>query len=168
LNLLSSITKQFVLQQEKLHEEVRELYIRHRNGQSPPSLDEYLELLTVLSNSFRRSFILIDALDELLNVEQNRPVFEIDLVKLLYELQRGTAAESGCSLFLTSRENLHIEKQLAGCGRICISATEPDIKLYIESQIFDSRTFKYAKDLTANPELSDRILRTLVDKAKGM
>ena len=168
LNLLSSITKQFALQCKQLPEQVKELYVKHKNGQSLPSLEDYSKLLTILSNGFRRSFILIDALDELPNVEDGRPVFEIDIVKHLYELQRVMTSKVGCSLFLTSRENVQIEKQLDNCRRIDIYAAESDIRLYIESQICDSHKFRYAKDLARSPELGDRIISTLVGKATGM
>jgi hypothetical protein len=131
-------------------------------------MEDYLKLLNTLSNGFLRSFVLIDALDELSNIEDGRPVYQIDIVKHLYELQRVTTSKAGCSLFLTSRENVQIEKQLADCRRLDIYAAESDIRLYIEDQIFDIHKFKYAKVLDTNPELGKRIISTVVGKARGM
>jgi hypothetical protein len=168
LNLLSSISKQFALQHKQLPEQLKELYVKHKNGQSSPSMEDYLKLLNTQSNGFRRSFIVVDALDELSNIEDDRPVFQIDIVKHLYKLQRVTTSKAGCSLFLTSRENVQIEKQLADCRRLDIYAAESDIRLYIEDQIFDSHKFKYAKDVATNPELGKRIISMVVGKAKGM
>jgi hypothetical protein len=168
LNLLSSISKQFALQHKELPEQLKELYVKHKNGQSSPSMEEYVELLNTLSNGFRRSFIVVDALDELSTIEDGGPVFQIDIVKRLYKLQQVTTSKAGCSLFLTSRENIQIEKQLANCRRLDIFAAESDIRLYIKGQISDSHKFKYAKDVTANSELGERIIGTVAEKAKGM
>jgi len=168
VNLLSSITKQFVLQQKTMPEEVKELYVKHKHGQSSPSLDEYSKLLTVLSTRYRRSFVVVDALDELSNNEGETPVIQIKLVEYLYELQRHNKSEDGCSLFLTSRESRHINQQLVNCIRIDIRAAESDIRAYVESQVFDGATFKHTKALHRDPELRDKIICTLVDKAQGM
>lgn len=168
LNLLSSISKQFALQHKQLPEQLKELYVKHENGQSSPSMEDYINLLKTLSNGFRRSFIVVDALDELSNIEDGRPVCQIDIVKHLYKLQRDTTSKAGCSLFLTSRENVQIKNQLADCRRLDIYAAESDIRLYIEDQIFDSHKFKFAKDVIKNPELGKRIISMVVGKAKGM
>ena len=59
----------------------------HKRGQSLPSLDDYLDFLIALSNYFSKTFISIDALDELSYDEDHGPMLQMKIVEELFRLQ---------------------------------------------------------------------------------
>lgn len=148
--------------------EVSRLYQKHKRGQSLPSSDDYLAFLIALSSYFSRTFILIDALDELSYDEDYGPMLQIKVVEVLFRLQNHENGTFDCSLFLTSREHGNIKKQLAHCARMDIIASDSDIRTYVEAQISDNTKFRFADALRMKPELRNGIIRSLAEKAQGM
>jgi hypothetical protein len=86
--------------------EVSRLYQKHKRGQSLLSLDDYLDLLIALSNYFSKTFISIDALDELSYDEDHGPMLRMKIVEELFRLQNHKNGIFSCSLFLTSQFEL--------------------------------------------------------------
>ena len=149
-------------------EEVINLYSAHGRGQSSLSLAEYLSLLSSFPNSFRRSFILIDALDEHFTNEDEEDVLQIPLLEELLELQRRPSASKGYTLFFTSRENHVIRENLAGSCRLDIRAADVDIESYIRSRIANPSQFRFANNIQEDAELANTIVEALIEKAQGM
>lgn len=158
--------KQLALQQNALPNEVKELFSKHKDGQSSPSLDEYSKVLSQMLNRFKKSFIIVDALDEHVNDEEEGCPMQIEFLNQLRQLQQSNATAS-CRLFFTSRENRSIQGQLAGCARIDICATDSDIRLFVRSRISDSK-FRFASELQRNADLACMITDKLVQLAQGM
>ena len=148
--------------------EVKKLYSKHNDGQSSPSLDEYSKVLLYLSNHFRKSFIIVDALDEHLNEEEGDHASQMELFHRLQEFQRQSNATTCCRLFLTSRENLRIRDQLTGYTHIGIRAMDSDIISYLRSRIFDRTKFRFADKLRSTADLANMITEKLVQAAQGM
>ena len=167
VRLISSLVKQIVLQQKDMPEEVVKLYSNHGNGQSSLSLSDYLNLLSFFPDSFRRSFILIDALDENFTNEDEEDVLQLPLLEELLKLQKQRSATNGYTLFFTSRENHVIQEQLAGAGRLDIRAATSDIESYIRSRITNP-SFSFAKEIREDAELANTIVVRLIEKADGM
>lgn len=86
--------------------EISRLYQKHKRGQSLLSLDDYLDLLIALSNYFSKTFISIDALDELSYDEDHGPMLRMKIVEELFRLQNHKNGIFSCSLFLTSQFEL--------------------------------------------------------------
>ncbi len=128
VNLISSLVKQIVLQQEDMPQEVQSLYSTYSYGQSSLSLEDLSRLLSCFSNHFRRSFILVDALDEHLSKDDEENPMQFTLLNILLDLHQQRDSSRGYTLFFTSRENGLIKGRLAGCARLDIYATEDDIK----------------------------------------
>jgi hypothetical protein len=160
--------KQLALQQNALPNEVEELFSKHKDGQSSPSLDEYSKVLSQLSNSFKKSFIIVDALDEHANDEEEGCPMQIEFLDQLRQLQQQSNATTSCRLFFTSRENRSIQDQLAGCARIDIRAMDSDIRLFVRSRISDSTKFRFASALQRNEDLACMITDKLAQLAQGM
>ena len=168
IKLISSLTKQIILQQKDMPEEVVSLYSVHGHGQSSLSLAEYLSLLSSFADSFRRSFILIDALDENFTNEDEEDVLQLPLLAELLKLQKQRRASNGYTLFFTSRENHVIQEQLAGASRLNIRAADSDIESYIRSRIANSSQFRFANKIQGDAELANTIVERLIEKAQGM
>ena len=167
-NLISSLVKQIVSQHKDMPEEVISLYSAHKQGQSLLSLGGHLSLLSTLPKSFRRSFILIDALDEHFTNEDEEKALRLTLLDELLKLQRQGSGLKGYTLFFTSRENRVIQEQLAGSVCLNIRATDSDIESYVRSRIANPSQFSYANKIRENAELVNTIVDRLIEKAQGM
>ncbi len=168
VNLISSLVKQIVLQQEDMPQEIKTLYSNYKNRQSSLSLEDHSRLLSSFSNHFRRSFILVDALDEHLIKDDEENAMYLTLLNFLLNLHQQKNSSGGYTLFFTSRENSLIKERLAGCARLDIYATNSDIESYLRSRICDPAKFRHAKKVQDDAELGDSIVRELVEKAQGM
>ena len=168
VRLISSLVKQIALQQKDMPEEVVKLYTDHDNGQSSLSLADYLNLLSSFPDSFRRSFILIDALDENFTNEDEEDVLQLPLLDKLLKLQKQGSASNGYTLFFTSRENHVIQERLAGSSRLDIRAADSDIESYIRSRIADPSQFGFANKIREDVKLTNDIVDKLTKKAQGM
>ena len=168
VNLISSLVKQIVSQQKDMPVEVVNLYSTHGHGQRSLSLDSHLSLLSSFPSSFRRSFILIDALDEHFTNENEENALRLTLLEELLKLQKRGRASNGYTLFFTSRENHVIEEQLAGSVRLHIRAADTDIESYVRSRIANPSQFTFAKKIREDAELADTIVNRLIGKAQGM
>lgn len=103
ISLLSSLVKQVALQLQEMPAEVKELYARHERGQSSVTSEESINLLLSLSKSFRRSFILVDALDQNLLDYNGKTTWGSSLLSALLRMQGQSSGGRAYSMFLTSR-----------------------------------------------------------------
>ena len=144
---------------------MRELRIREPCTGSP-TLKELSGVLPVLLKPFRRTFILVDAIDEHLT-NDNEGVPSHSFLNELLALQSSTSVPI-FTLFMTSRENPLIEQSLRGCDRIDIRASDSDVESYVRSRIFDDKKFTYAKKMRDDSALASLVIKSLVEKAQGM
>ena len=168
VNLLSSLAKQLVLQQRDMPREVIDLYTRYGKGQSSPSLEDYSRLLLSLSNPFRRSFILVDALDEHFVNEDEENAMRLTFLDELLNLQQLGNSSRAYTLFFTSRENHVIQKRLTGYVRLDIRAADPDIESYLRSRVRDPTRFTLAEKVRDDNNLVNLIVGSVVEKSQGM
>ena len=168
VNLISSLVKQIVLQQADLPREVKDLFAAHNNGQSPMSLDVYSKLLASLSSYFRRSFIVVDALDEHMISDDAEKLMQMNVLDILLDVQDKGNGASGYTLLFTSRSIGLIQDRLAKYARIEISAADSDIELYLRSRIRESSKFRFPVKVRDDANFIDQIVSTLVEKARGM
>lgn len=130
-DLLASILKQLAETQVALPESVRELYQKHKNKRTRPSLDELCETLhSVIISSYMRVFVIIDALDECQTTGNCRAKFLSQIFKL----------QSDCdiNIFATSRVIPEIAEKFKESKMVEIRAHDDDVKKYLDSQISHS------------------------------
>lgn len=163
-NLLASLAKQSVLQQADISQEATALYSQCRRGQKSLSLENYVALLKSSMKYFRRTFIVIDALDEHLTLDENEPSTHIPLLYHLYSLQKEMPQR--CTMLITSRESDFIRNELHNNTRLEIRAKDEDIQAYVNSRIHNN--FAFAENVKANTDLANAIAKKVVEKAQGM
>ena len=168
VNLISSLVKQLVLQHRDMPKEVIDLYTKSRNGQSSLSLEDYSRLLLSFSNHFRRSFILVDALDEHFVNNDEETAMQLTLLDELLNLQQQGHSSGGYTLFFTSREIGVIQRRLAGGVRLDIRAASSDIESYVRARICDHTKFALAEKVRDDASLVSIVVSKLVEKAQGM
>lgn len=93
---------------------------------------EYIKLLESLVPSFSRVYLVLDALDEFSNNDQERA----DLATTLRDLTRSPG--SRCQVFLTSRPAHDIEKIYDGNSKLTLAPAGEDIAAYIDLRLSQS------------------------------
>jgi len=135
-DLLSSLLKQLVLEQESVPDIVRDLYESHKTNRTRPSFKEISTALQSVTSIYSRVFIIIDALDECQVSEECRS----RLISEIFNLQ----AKTGANLFATSRFIDQITERFKWSIRLEVRARKEDIRRYLDDRIShsESRTLK--------------------------
>lgn len=154
----STIARQLVEQRSVIPEEVRTLYRNHRGKGTRLGCAEYLELLQSLAKGCFEVYIVIDALDECIN-KDDESIWSCLLTKLKSSIP-------SLHLLCTSRHISDIGGSLTGATQIEIRASDADIKAYVLAQIgAKDRLLGFCRD---DATLQDEILKVVGSKAEGM
>lgn len=116
--------KQLIQVKIPIPTEVKNLYEEHTSKQRRPTFDGVARVLQAVAAKSSRAFIVVDALDEYQVTDGWCQKF----LSALFELQRNAAV----NLFLTSRTDPHIHKQLDECIMLEIRARDDDVRTYLE------------------------------------
>jgi Cdc6-like AAA superfamily ATPase len=154
-DLLSSLLKQFVQKQHPTLESMKDLYERHKDNQSQPSVGEISKTLHSVVAGYSRAFIIIDALDECQVSDRARN----DFVRGLFDLQAKTRA----SLLVTSRLIPEITEVFKGSVTLEIHAHDGDLHKYLDGNVSELPSF-----VRKSPPLQLEIETEIVKAANGM
>ena len=154
-NLIACLARQLVgwpkrlpLQLERLHKELEPQRRR-------PSLEELQNLLVTLCNERRRTFVVVDALDECEAMQQRR-----HFLPLLKSLPHGSTR-----LFVTSRPNNEdIYHVFTTAPQIQIVAPESELQRFVAEKMKERHEFMDR----VTPALRDDIISTISARASGM
>jgi hypothetical protein len=153
-----TIVRQLVEQRPAIADEVRELYEECRRKGTRLSCAEYLGLLQSLAKGCSEVYIIVDALDECIDKDEE-PIWNSLLTKL-------KASVPNLHLFCTSRHISDVGGNLAGSTHIEIRATDADIEGYVREQIKSrDRLLGFCRE---NAALQDEVLEAVRLKSKGM
>ena len=134
----------------------------HNDHARTPTLSDLLDLSKALSNRFVRTYVILDALDEVGNVN----VF----LKGLENLRAYINDSSTIRILVTSRRELAIERSMLAQTAIQVQMvskeTQTDLIGYIYSQIQQRIASRRLK--LRDPQLEHEIATTLINHADGM
>ncbi|KAK4079824.1 hypothetical protein Trihar35433_929 [Trichoderma harzianum] len=150
IRLLTNLLKQLAQGQSHLSKDIKDLFGRHQESRTQPSLGEVTAALQDITKKYSRSFIVIDALDECQELGQ------LGLLDEVFNLQTKT----GVNILATSRFSETIKKRFDGCPTVEISATDGDILTYLNGQISLRRSNMINGDLQCK-------ISTQLTKASG-
>lgn len=156
--LLSSILQQVIRQSgaSSLPEEVLSMYqLHHKNG-TRPTLAQVTEALRAVTAKFTVFRVIVDALDECAESEDDALHF-ISAIRSLGPSIR---------LLCTSRFSSVFESYFADAHHIEISARREDIRLYLDSEI--QRHARLARHVHDDPALKQEIIDTITEESRGM
>jgi hypothetical protein len=124
--------------------------------------DRYMKIIKDVLVDFRRVLIVVDALDESLEEQAFAQAFS-DL------LQTKADNSTVIQVILTSREDLNVERSIKAIATSSLSLSnhmEDDIRVYISSEVRGRLQSKKMK--LADPDLADKIVRSLVERPEGV
>ncbi|KAJ7195884.1 ankyrin repeat-containing domain protein [Mycena rebaudengoi] len=133
---------------------VQQLYEKHREQRTNPSLAEVRGLFRSIVAEFSKVFVVVDALDEY--PESHRHIL----------LDTLAAMGGSISLMLTSRPNITPASILPTASVLEICANEEDIRRYVGAQIQNS--FPLSRHVKARQELHEEIETKIVEETDGM
>jgi hypothetical protein len=155
-HVLASLLMQFLHRQASLPQQIRDLYTSHKKNGTRPSRHELLDHLNEVVSSYKRTFIVLDALDECSTSSQCR-------TKVLHDVTL-LQTRAGINILATSRMVDEIASRLRGQSLIMlpIKAQKVDIKLVLRSQMKI-----HDKDLL-NEVFRNEVATKVAKTAKGM
>jgi hypothetical protein len=121
---------------------------------------ELIKLVKILSGGRRRTYIIVDALDEVLENDSNGKDVRNEFLRGLFLLS------AQCRLFITSRPHINLEKFTATGTTLDIRAKHEDLLAYCASTIESSRVLR--EFCERRPGLRKEIICTVQAKANGV
>ena len=156
VNLLSTILQQLLLQSSANVSGVLELFQAHTKQKTRPTLSEVRDLLRITIRDFNRTYVVIDALDECSDIDENRETFITELKSLLPYV----------SLLLVSRPLPYLESRLPNATQIELRAHDEDIIEYVKERVALSQ--RMHGHMQKDPKLLQTIISKILKKVKGM
>ncbi|KAJ5424569.1 hypothetical protein N7445_010542 [Penicillium cf. griseofulvum] len=156
--LLSSLLLQ-VLQfstSETVPPEVLSLYNSHKKYGTRPTSKELIDLLAKLTSPYETLFVVMDALDECTESEE-------ETLRFLSTLR---SVGSNVKILCSSRFSTTFEAYFASAEKIEIFARDEDIELFLNSEI--SRHPRLSKHVRADPDLRNDIIAFITGECQGM
>lgn len=155
INLIASVTKQLLQHQVSIPQEISKLYEHHQKQQIRPSFADVLDMMKSSLAALPRTYLIVDALDELGNAGQVRQSF-IGGLRQLQDLHH-------FNLMTTSRyiPSLALEFHQPLCMQI--RASPEDIRKYVERHLLD-----LPKCVRKSLELQEAIYKAIVSSVEGM
>ena len=153
-NLLASLLKQFIEDQEVIPDALHILHDHHFDHKTSPSTDEIIEALTTTIKLYSKTMIIVDGLDEC--DEKVR----WDLIEQLKRFH------DTAHIIITSRYLDSIYEELEEFGQFEIKAHGSDIELYIDRQIRKNRNLR--RIVQKNPQMRNDIKKGVVKTADKM
>ncbi|KAJ7453117.1 hypothetical protein FB451DRAFT_1100410 [Mycena latifolia] len=152
-NLLASLWRQLI-GRKPISPTVTELYEKHREQRTRPSLEEVNSMLCHTISELSNVFIIVDAVDEY--PERQRHIL----------LRHLSSLGSTINLMLTSRPHLNINHILGNLDTLEIRAKEDDIRSHLDSEILNSS--RLSRHIENRPDLREEIEEVIVRRSDGM
>ena len=136
------------------------LYKDHEPKQIRPSLSKYLTTIKTVLSSFKRVFIIIDALDEMKSSSE-REIFQDGINRL-------ACFEGKSSILITSRPQPEITVHFHDNLQLEITAKSQDLETYLENQIKKKSKLRRLNKTDRGRSLLKIIVTKITEKAQGM
>ncbi|MCJ1244382.1 hypothetical protein MMC30_001580 [Trapelia coarctata] len=153
-NILASLLKQLTQEHDSLPVALLKLYDRHQERNTPPLLDEIFEALSLVIETYKEIFFIIDGLDECFD-EVRWGIVE-----------RFQSFQPKLHLMITSRYLDSIAEELENFARFEIKANKVDIELFIDHQIRKNRNLR--RIVEKSPSLRQDMKVAVVETAANM
>ena len=125
--LAAVILKQLIQERPSIAEPVVNLYDRHADRKTRPSLEEILTALQAVISNYSKIYVVVDALDECQDHDGSRS----RLLAILHDLQ----SKGSLSLMATSRFIPELVQKFSLAPKLEIRASDSDVRLFIAGQM---------------------------------
>jgi ankyrin repeat domain-containing protein 50 len=165
--VVSTFIKQLCWKKEQIPQYLLDFYYTYDLNARIPAFDKYKDNLFRLANSFDQIFVVLDALDECQQEEENRISNREQIMDFIFDLTDRTPCTK---IFLTSRREIDIKDALTRHQtptiQIEVKSVAEDINAYVSDHVEDLLKVKKLK--LGRPALKEKIVKMLVSNAEGM
>ncbi|KAI9860062.1 MAG: hypothetical protein M1813_006410, partial [Trichoglossum hirsutum] len=165
--IVSTFIKQLCWKKEQVPQYLLDFYDAYSRTDRTPPLDKYIDTLLCLAKSYTQIFLVIDALDECKQDEEDQIVNREQILGFVFNL----ADRISCAkVLVTSRIETDIAHAFA-CRKTPVIQIEArnvmeDITTYVNGRVGD--LIKIGKLRLRSPSLKQKINETLITRAEGM
>lgn len=159
LAFIASMVRQILQQRHSNHliPEILTLYKAHQTNNTRPTLVEMTGILRKLTSRLDQVHIVVDALDEYSEREEEA----MEFITVLRSFGRQV------KILCTSRPATSLQSAyFMGWETIPVSAHEGDIKLFLEDRI--SQQHRLQRHVQDDPDLKDEVIHAIVHESQGM
>lgn len=158
MTLLSSILQQILQNSSSdvLPSEVATLYSQHQKYNTRPTLAQITDILGKLVSTFESFHVVVDALDECAESEEDALRF----------ISAVSSLGSPVKILCTSRSSSTFDAYFNRASRIEISAQQTDITTFLAACIQDQP--RLSKHVLKDPSLKDDIIGAIIQESQGM
>lgn len=128
--------------------------------QEKPTIEHWIALIELLCKSFRRTFLIVDALDECPELDDNFDEVRAKMVSSILTLSKVSY------VFVTSRPNVDLAAEVPGCITLRIQAKDSDLRSYLKARKTDHTALRRIID--QDPALEKHLEDTICRKSNGM
>ena len=156
--LLSSLLLQALqqLKSESLPPDALSLYNSHKKYGTRPTSKELMDLLAKLTSSYDKFFVVIDALDECSESEE----------EALRVLSMIRSVGPNVNILCSSRFSTTFEGYFSSAKVIEIFARDEDIQKFLNAEI--SQQPRLSKHVRVDPDLRKEIISSITGECQGM
>jgi ankyrin repeat protein len=149
---MSSILRQLLGQQNTVSDEVTALYKSKKDGKHKLAPYETFDLLNAVLNLFKKTFIIIDALDELRSTDCNGFMAQVFAIQQKFNV----------NVYVTSRFTEGIAHKASHACQFVIRAREQDMRHNVDM------TLRRGSLLSERPDLLEEAIDKVLHLADGM
>jgi ankyrin repeat domain-containing protein 50 len=165
--VVSTFIKQLCWKKEQIPQYLLDFYHTYDWDVRIPAFDKYKDNFFRLAKSFDQIFVVVDALDECQQEEQNGIFNREQIINFIFDLTDGTPC---AKVFLTSRRETDIRDALARHQtptiQIEVRNVTEDINAYVNDHV--EYLLKVKKLKLGKPILKEKIVKMLVANAERM
>ena len=154
--MIASLLQQLFQIKGRVSEEFIKFYNVNLDKQTRPTLNEISHFLSLEVQTFSKTFVIIDALDECFDGDDTRKGF----------LHKIKTLQPFINTMITSRPLPSIERDIQPDSEIEILARKEDIESYILGRIHVEK--RLTKIVGSDEILRKGLIDTIAEKAKGM
>lgn len=125
-NLAATILKQLIQERPDIAEPVDDLYDRHADRGTRPSLEEIISTLQVVVSSYSKVYVVVDALDECQKDARGQ------LLTKLHKMQ----SKGNLSLMATARFIPEVMQPFGLSPMQEVQANDSDVNLFVRAQMY--------------------------------
>ena len=129
-------------------------------NQKNPTTEQWIALIELLCKKFSRTFLIIDALDECPEFDDNSNEVRAKMVSSLLRLSRSA------HVFVTSRPSVDVAAKIPGCMTLRIQAKYSDLRSYLKARKTEHTALGTIID--QDPALEGHLEDTICRKSNGM
>lgn len=160
--MLANLLRQLLEHLQNIPREIQSLYESSFLGQDRKTLttEQWIAMIQLLCNSFRRTFLIVDALDECPELDNHSDEVRARMVSSILRISKSA------HIFITSRPNVNVAAEVPGCTTLKIQAKDSDLRSYLKVRKTDHTALGRIVD--QDPALEKHLGDTICQKSNGM